>query len=126
MPALAGLLAHLVVFVGGPLHVVHGRVLRTVEAGHQHLRQADVLGPGNAARLILSQFLDAEVGADALDARVAQNPAQLGALVFGEAAESGVGVTYRRAQLDRLKSGVGKLLMVPGKSCAIIFRTGQV
>ena len=46
---------------------------------------------------------------------IAQDSPQLGPCVFGEAGEAGVGVTHRRAQLDRLKSGLGKLLDRAGK-----------
>ena len=107
---LGRLLAHFVVFVGRSLHVIHGRFLGPVEAGHQHLREADIFRPGNGALLIFSEFLDAEVRADASDTGIAQNFAELGSFVFGEACEARIGVAYRRAEFDGLKSGVGKLL----------------
>ena len=76
--------------------------------------------------LILAEFVDAEVRTDAGEPCVAQDLAQFGTFVFGEAGESVVGVANRRAQLDRLKSGVGKLLDRAGKIFGDHFRTGQV
>src|ERR1022692_1016436 len=113
--SLGRLLAHLVVFLGGPLHIVHSRVPRPVQTGHHHLRQAEIVCPGNSAREILPQLPDVEVRALALDPQIAEHSAQLGPFVFGEAGEAGVGVTHRRAQFDRLKTDLGKLLDGAGK-----------
>src|ERR1039458_1487325 len=112
---LGRLLAHLVVFLGGPLHIVHSRVPRPVQTGHHHLRQAEIVCPGNSAREILPQLPDVEVRALALDPQIAEHSAQLGPFVFGETGEAGVGVTHRRAQFDRLKTDLGKLLDGAGK-----------
>jgi len=38
---------HLVVFLGRPLHVIHGRIPRSIKARHHHLRQTDVFRPGD-------------------------------------------------------------------------------
>ncbi|HTF23213.1 MAG TPA: hypothetical protein VK937_04760, partial [Candidatus Limnocylindria bacterium] len=45
--------------------------------------------------------------------RIAQDSPELGSRVFGETGEARIRVTYRRAQLNRLKSGLGKLAIVP-------------
>src|ERR1022692_2521507 len=50
-----------------------------------------------------------------LTPQIAEHSAQLGPFVFGEAGEAGVGVTHRRAQFDRLKTDLGKLLDGAGK-----------
>src|ERR1700733_6962952 len=50
---LGGSLSHFVVFIGGPLHLIQGRVFWSVEAGHEHLCQADILRPTDSALLIL-------------------------------------------------------------------------
>src|SRR6266403_2492278 len=47
--------------------------------------------------------------------RIAQDSPELGSRVFGETGEARIRVTYRRAQLNRLKSGLGKLLDRAGK-----------
>src|SRR6267378_1066789 len=47
--------------------------------------------------------------------RIAQNSSELGSRVFGETGEARIRVTYRRAQLNRLKSGLGKLFDGAGK-----------
>src|SRR6266478_815152 len=107
--------SHFVVFVGRALDIIHSRFGGAVEAGHDHLRQADIFGPGNAGLLILAEFLDAEVRTHTGDARIAQNFPELVSGVFGEAAEAELGVTYRRAQFNGLKSGNGKLLDGAGK-----------
>src|SRR5262249_45560163 len=75
----------------------------------------NVLCPGNSAREILPEFFHVEVRALTLDTQIAQDSSELGAFVFGDATEAGIGVTHRRAQLDRLKSGLGKLLERAGK-----------
>ena len=62
----------------------------------------------DAAVLILPQFIHGEVTADAGQPCLLQDASQFGSLVFAEAAESGVGISHRRAQLDRLESGCGK------------------
>src|SRR5215467_11047437 len=107
---LGGLFADFVVFFGRPLHVIHGRVSRPIEAGYQHLLQPDVVCPSNSARLILPEFIDVEVRAFTLDAEIAEDFPELGAFVFSEPAEAGIGISYWRAQLDGLKSCVSKLL----------------
>ena len=89
---LGRLFAHFVVFVGGSLHIIHGGLLGPAEAWHDHLRQADIFRPGDARCLIFPEFVDAEVRTHASDAGIAQNFPQFRAVVFGEAAESGVGV----------------------------------
>src|SRR5260370_13562749 len=112
---LGGKFAHFVVFVCGGLQVSHGGFLGGAEAGHDHLREADIFGPGNARRLIFPQLVDAEMGADTGDAGIGQNFAEFGSAVFGEASEAVLGVTYRRAQLNGLKSGLSKQLEGAGK-----------
>src|SRR5258708_20786674 len=107
---LGGQFAHSVVFVGGALHVIHGGFFGAAEGWHDHLRQADILGPGNARRLILPEFGDAEMRTDAADACIAQNSAEFGPTVFGEASEAVLAVTYRRPQLTRLESALRKQL----------------
>src|SRR5213080_2366853 len=107
---LGGKFAHFVVFVGGALDVVQSWLLGAFEAGHDHLREADIFRPGNAGLLIVAKLLDAEVRTDAGDAGIGQNFAELGARVFGEAAEAMLGITYGRAKLNGLKSCGGKLL----------------
>src|SRR5439155_24859350 len=72
-------------------------------------------GPGNSAREILTEFFHVEVRALTLDTQIAQDSSELGAFVFGDAAEAGIVVTHRRELLDRLKSGLGKLLDGTGK-----------
>src|SRR5260370_21727182 len=107
--------AHFVVFVGGALYIIHSRILAPCEAGHDHLRQADILGPGNAGFLIVAELLDAEVRTHAGDAVIVQNFPDLRAPVFGEAGEAVLGITHWRAQLDGLKSGLSKELDGGGK-----------
>ena len=63
-------LPHLVVFVGRAFHVVHRGILRPIEAGYQHLRQARIFRPGNAIVLILSELVHAEVRTDAREPRI--------------------------------------------------------
>src|SRR2546429_1764543 len=46
---------------------------------------------------------------------IAQNSLELGSRVFGETGEARIRVTYWRAQLNRLKSSLGKLLDRAGK-----------
>src|ERR1700722_15157337 len=58
-------LAHSVVFVGCSLYVVQSGILRAMQAWNYHLRQAHILCPGDAVILILPQFFDREVTADA-------------------------------------------------------------
>src|SRR5882757_9043423 len=111
----SGKFAHFVVFAGGALHVIHGGFLGPAEAGHDHLRQADILGPGNACLLIVAQLLDAEVRTNTGDTGIAQNFLEFGSAVFGEASEAVLGITYRRAQLNGLKSGLSKQLDGGGK-----------
>src|SRR5262249_11888082 len=65
--------------------------------------------------LILPEFPNAEVRTHTRNACICQNSPEFGSRVFGEAGEAGIGVTYWRAQLDRLKSGLGKLLDRTGK-----------
>src|SRR6266849_4089174 len=108
--SLGGKFAHFVVFVGRALDVVHRRFRGAVEAGDDHLLQADIFGPGKPALLILPEFLDAEMRTHTGDTGIAQNFLELGSRVFGEAGEAELGVTYRRAQLDGLKSEGRKLL----------------
>jgi hypothetical protein len=55
------------------------------------------------------------MGAFTFHTGIAQDFPQFGPFVFGEAAEAAIGVSHRRAQLDPLKSGVGKLLDRAGK-----------
>ncbi len=105
-----GLLSHLVVFVGGAFHVIHGRLLRPAEAGHQHLRQADIFCPGDAVVLVFAEFVHAEVGTDAGDAGIIEDLLEFRSFVLGEPAETIFGVARRRAQFDALKSGRRKLL----------------
>src|SRR5437667_9916470 len=101
---LGGKFAHFVVFVGGALDVVQSRLLGAFQAGHDHLREADVFCPGNASFLIVAKRLDGEWRANAADACIAENFAELGACIVSEASEAMLGVTYRRAKLDGLKS----------------------
>ncbi len=79
------------------------------------MRQANFLRPGNPALLILPEFFDAEVRTHTRHTGFAQNSPQLGSRVFAKASEAVFRVTYRRAQLNRLKSGCGKLLDRAGK-----------
>ena len=58
---LCRLFAHLVVLIGGALHVVERRILRAIEAWHKHLRQAEVFRPSDAVFLIFAQLLDPKV-----------------------------------------------------------------
>src|SRR5262249_36536505 len=74
-----------------------------------------VFGPCDTGALVLAEFFDGEMRAYAGDASVAQNFAQLHWAVFREAGEIVVGVAYRRAQFDGLKSGLGKLFDGAGK-----------
>src|SRR5260370_4206205 len=106
---LGGELGHFVVFVGGALNILQSGVFRSVEAGDAHLLEADVFRPGNAGLLILAKLLDAEVRTHAGDACIVENFAEFGSGIFGEAGEAGVGVTYRRTELNGLKSAGGKL-----------------
>src|SRR5271169_6837399 len=98
------LLAHFVVFIGCAFHVVHGGLFGTVETGHEHLREAEILSPRNSTGLIFSQLFHAEVRADAGHSPIVQHFLEFGTLVFGEAAKPGVLVAYRRTELDVLKS----------------------
>ncbi len=91
---------HFVVFIGSALHVIHCGALGTVQSGHDHLRQADVFGPGNAIVLIGPQFFNTEMRADATEAVVGENFFEFGAFIFGETAEAKFLVTNRRTQLD--------------------------
>ncbi len=77
--------------------------------------EAEVLGPGDAAVLIFSEFVHAKVRADTGDAPIVQHFAQLGTFVFGEAAEARIVVTYRRTEFDVLKTGRNELLDRSGK-----------
>jgi len=112
---LGGEFGHFVVFVGGALHIVQSRFGGAAEGWDDHLRQAEIFCPGNPGRLIVAEFDDGEVRTHAGDTGVVQNFAELGSGVFGEASEAGIGVTCRRAELNGLKSGVGKLLDGAGK-----------
>ena len=52
---------------------------------------------------------------------------EFGAFVFGKAREARIGVTDRRAQLNAFEIRLSaSSLIVPGKSLAIISRTGHV
>src|SRR5438552_16801917 len=70
---------HFVVFAGGALDIIQSGFRGTAEAGHNHLRQADIFRPGDAGLLILAEFLDAEVRTHAGDAGIAEKFAELGA-----------------------------------------------
>ncbi len=119
-----GLFAHFVVLVGGALHIVHGGMLGAVEAGHEHLGEANVFGPGDATGLILAEFIDAEVRADASDAGIGENFAKLRAGIFGEASEARIVVANGRAEFHGLKSSSGKLLDGAGKILGDHFADG--
>ena len=109
------LFAHFVVFVGGAFHVVHRGVFGTVEAGDDHLLEAQILRPRNSAGLIFSKLVHAEVRADAGDSPIVQHFVELGAFVLGQAAEAGVVVADGRAEFDGLKAGGNELLDCAGK-----------
>jgi hypothetical protein len=49
------------------------------------------------------------------NARILENPPEFGPRVFGQACEAGIGITYRRTQLNGLKSSLGKVLNRAGK-----------
>src|SRR5262245_25728331 len=93
---------HLVVFVGRALHVVHGRVVARAQRCRDHLRNPDILGPGDALRLSFAQLLHAEMATFAFEAVVGQNLSDL--LAVGERRE--IRVTERRAHLYPLDTNV--------------------
>src|SRR5205814_7618632 len=69
-----------------------------------------VLRPADSVREILPELRHREMRAFTCYAEIAQDFAQLRAFVLGEAGETRIGVAHWRAQLNSLKSGVGKLL----------------
>src|SRR5262249_30866067 len=105
---LGGEFAHLVVFVGDTFYVVKSRIFGAVEAGNEHLRKANIFGPGDAAWLIFAEFAEAKVRADARDAVVGKVFFEFCAAIFGKTCEAGVSVADGRAKLDGLKAGVGE------------------
>ena len=86
--SLCGLIAHSVVFVGRSLHIVQSRFFRPIEAGDEHLCQADIFRPCDSVLLILPKLFDTKVRTHTCYARIAQNPLELGSRIFGEAAET--------------------------------------
>src|SRR6185312_6241510 len=102
--------AHLVIFGGGALYVIQCRVFRTIEAGHDHLRESEIFAPRNPIFLIFSQLVDAEVRTYAGDARISENCFQLDRLIFCESSKARIGVTDRGTKLNASKSGLSKLL----------------
>ena len=60
--------------------------------------------PGDATGLILAEFIDAEVRADASNAGIGENFAKLRARIFGEASEARIVVANGRAEFHGLKS----------------------
>ena len=101
-----GLFAHLVVFVGRALHIIHGRIPRVHEAGHEHLSQAKILGPGDSARLVFPSSLMSKCELSHLTPRSVKIFRSSAPFVLGETAEAGIGITHRRAELNGLKSGL--------------------
>src|ERR1700753_3604126 len=77
-------LAHLVVLVGRSLHIIQSGVLRAMQARDPHLRQAQILCPGDAVILIFSQLFDREVTADAAKAFLMDDAAQFRSLILAE------------------------------------------
>src|SRR5215471_1131953 len=106
---------HFVVFVGGTLHVIHRGILWTAEGGHKHLREADIFCPPDAALLVLAQLANAEMRADAGNARIAEDFAKLRGGIFRKSAEAELLIAIRRTQLDRLETSVSKLLDAAGE-----------
>src|SRR5260370_42585773 len=72
-------------------------------------------GEGDGGGMIVAEVVDGEVRTETGDAGIGQNFPEFGSAVFGEASEAELGVTYRRAQLDALKSGLSKQLDGGGK-----------
>src|SRR6516164_3741373 len=105
-----GAFGHFVVFVSGTLHVVHRGILWAAERGHKHLGEADILCPPDAVLLVLAQLANAEMRADAGNARIAQDFAKLRRGIFRKSAEAELLIAIRRTQLDRLEASVSKLL----------------
>ena len=79
------------------------------------MRQAQIFSPGDAVILIGAQLFDAEMRADASESGAGDNFLEFGTFVFGETAEAEFFVADRRAQLDGLKAGIGKLFERAGK-----------
>src|SRR5690242_12339335 len=108
--SLVGALCNVIIFVGGALNVIHGGVFGSLEAGDQHLRQSNILCPGDAALLVFPQLVESKVRTDAGDTCIAEYPAKLSPRVFAEAAEACAGVPNRRAQLNGFESRAGQRL----------------
>ena len=108
---LGGHLRDLVVFGGRLLDLVQRRRVAGSQRGRDHLRDADLLGPGDARGLLLAQLAHAEMGAHAGQTAIGKNLLHL--LGVGQAGE--LGVAERRAQLQGLNPNPGQLLYQAGE-----------
>src|SRR6185437_7429328 len=90
-------------------------MLRPSKTSHKHLREAEILGPRDTGGLVLAQLLHREVAADAGEAGIVEDAAQLCAGEFLEAAKATVSVANRRAELDGAETGGGELAQRAGK-----------
>ena len=91
-------------------------LLPAAEGRGDHLRDADVLRPGDALLLVLAQLPHAEVRALALHAVIGQDLPDL--FPVGETGE--LGVADRRAQLDALTPMSASIFSQPGEVASLI------